>query len=104
MKVKIIGLMTGEQLLTEVQDETQTEYLLKKPAILVPAQDRGLGLAPWIPYSKSQTNGITINKHVVSFIVDPVDELRNHYTGSFVGGLVVPSGEVEAPQLQLVEG
>lgn len=105
MKVKIIGLTTGEQLLTEIQEETQNEFLLKKPAIIVPTQDRGLGLAPWIPYSKSQTNGIAINKNAVSFSVDPIDELRNHYTGTFVAGLVVPAaGEIETPKLQLVEG
>lgn len=78
------------------------EVLLKKPAILVPAGEKGIGLAPWMPYTKA-ANGVTIKEHAINFMVDPVDELRNHYTGSFVGGLVLPSTEVATPQLQLAE-
>ena len=55
-----------------------------------------------MPYTKA-ADGIVINGDSITFSVDPVDELRNHYTGTFVGGLVVPSNEVATPQLQLTE-
>jgi hypothetical protein len=100
--VQIIGLKTGEQLLAEVLEETNEGLLLKKPAILVPAGDKGLGLAPWIPYTKA-ASGIKVKNDAISFTVEPLDELKNHYTGSFVGGLVVPSNEVATPKLQLTE-
>ena len=104
--VKIIGMYTGEQLLTEVVTTGvgKGNIMLKKPALLVSAGEKGLGLAPWLPYTNSQTSGIVIKEDAVMYITDPVEELKNHYTGVFVGGLVVPSKEVATPQLQLSEG
>ena len=105
MNVKIIVLKSGEQLLSEIQEETKQGLFLKRPAILVPAGDKGIGLAAWMPYTKSQTNGVLLKHDAVLCVVDPVDELTNHYTGSFIGGLVVPSNEVTgSSKLQLVEG
>jgi hypothetical protein len=101
MEVKVIGLKTGEQILSQVET-VGSDLLLKKPSILVPAGEKGIGLAPWMPYTKA-ADGIVINGDSITFSVDPVDELRNHYTGTFVGGLVVPSNEVATPQLQLTE-
>ena len=103
MSVKVVVLRTGEQLLGDVE-ETNSGVLLKKPAILVPAGEKGIGLAPWMPYTKV-ASGVVIKEDAISFMVEPVDELRNHYNGAFVGGLVVPSAaEVATPKLQLTEG
>jgi hypothetical protein len=102
MLVKLIALNTGEQLLSELK-ETGTGIQLTKPAILVPA-DKGLGLAPWLPYTKAQETGVFLKQEAIMYIVDPVDQLKNHYTGTFVGGLIVPEPEVSTPKLQLVEG
>jgi hypothetical protein len=106
MKVQLIVLKTGEQLVAEYQSQVnefgQDGVFLKKPAILVPAGDKGIGLAPWMPYTKAQ-QGVFLKHEAINFMVEPVDELKNHYTGSFVGGLVVPSSEVATPQLQLAE-
>jgi hypothetical protein len=106
MAVTLIVLRTGEQLLSDAHPETNANgvdgFLVKKPAILVPAGEKGIGLAPWLPYTKA-ASGVFIKNDSISFTVDPVDELKNHYTGSFVNGLVVPSNEVATPQLQLSE-
>ena len=106
MKVQLIVLKTGEQLIGEYQsqvDEFGNEgIMIKKPAILVPAGDKGIGIAPWMPYSKAQ-NGVFIKHDCIGLMVDPVDELSTHYTTSFVNGLVVPSNQLETPKLQLTE-
>jgi len=104
MNVKILVLKTGEQLLSEVQEETKQGYLLKKPAILVPAGEKGIGLAAWMPYTKVQTSGVLLKHDAIVCVMEPVDELANHYSGSFASGLVIPSTSVATPQLQLVEG
>jgi len=104
MSIQLVVLKTGEQILCEVEEAGKNKLLLKKPAILVPAGDKGIGLAPWMPYTKASA-GVTLRDDAVSFMVEPVDELRNHYTGAFVGGLVVPQqNEIATPKLQLVEG
>lgn len=100
--VQLIGLKTGEQILSQVEQVNDNQYLLKKPAILVPAAEKGIGIAPWLPYTKA-SNGVTINDHAINFMVEPVEELKSHYMGSFVGGLVLPSTEMATPQLQLTE-
>ena len=95
--------MTGEQLLSEVKVENDGVHLTK-PAILVPAGEKGLGLAPWLPYTKVQEDGIHLKNSAIMYMADPVDQLSNHYSGTFVGGLVVPQQEIASPKLQLVEG
>lgn len=99
--VKVIGLKTGEQVLAQVET-TGKDLLLKKPTILVPAGEKGIGLAPWMPYTKA-ADGIVINGDSITFSVDAVKELEDHYITSVVNGLVVPSKEVATPQLQLTE-
>ena len=106
MKVQLIVLKTGEQLIAEYQSQVNEfghdGVMLKKPAILVPAGEKGIGIAPWMPYSKAQ-DGVFVKHETIAYMVDPVDELKNHYTGTFVGGLIVPSNEVATPKLQLTE-
>ena len=106
MAVNLVVLKTGEQILTDAQRETDScgfnGFMCKKPAILVPAGEKGIGLAPWIPYTKA-ADGVFLKDDCVAYTVTPVDELKNHYTGQFVGGLIVPSNEVATPQLQLAE-
>ena len=100
--VKIIGLVTGEQIIGKEEVLTDSEILLKNCAIIVPVGDGKLGLAPWIPYSAAEKEGIVLRKDKIVFTVSPVVELLNQYSSIFGSGLVVPSG-ISTPKLTLVE-
>ena len=99
-EVKIVRLTTGEELVAKVT-ETKDSVTLKKPAILIPAGKDQLAFGQWLPYGDI-SDGITIDKQDVIFIVDPIAELANQYSSSFGSGLVVPEkGPVSGPGLKL---
>jgi len=99
-EVKLIGLVTGEQLIVKVEDSTGTAWQVKNPVILMPMGEGKLGFAPWLPYAEINTVFIKTDK--IIFEATPQTELYNKYNSAF-GGLVVPDQKVASPKLTLVE-
>ena len=79
--IKIVRLSTGEELICEVTVKNE-EYNLKDIAILITNQQNSLGLAPFMAYSDTD-KGMTIEKHFIMFMVDPVEDLANQYKNMF---------------------
>ena len=104
-EVKLVRLQTGEELLGKVET-TETGYSIKNAAIVLPAGQGKIGLAPYMPYCEIE-KGFEVKEQHVMFVVDPVTEFANEYSTNFGSGLVVPtSGElvgapVGAPDLKL---
>lgn len=93
--IKIVRLVTGEELITNYEVDGNT-VILKKAAILIPAGEGKLAFAPWLPYTKAD-NGVTLNREHVMFVLDAHDELENQYQGA-INGLVVPSNNISGPR------
>ena len=92
-EVKLVRLQTGEEIIAKVE-QTDTGYTLKNAAIVLPAGQGKLGLAPYLPYCEIE-NGFDLKEQHVMFVVDPITDFANEYSTSFGSGLVVPSaGEV----------
>ncbi len=87
--VRIVGLLNGLELIAKVY-ETEDSYHVKNGAILVPTSQNQLGIAPWIPYAKTE-KGVELNKSKVMYVVEPDDEVSNQYNSAFGSGIVVPS-------------
>jgi hypothetical protein len=103
MKIQVIGLVTGEQLIAKTEEQ-ENGVLLKNAAILLPAGKGELGMAPWIPYCETE-NGVLVDSKAIAWHVAAKTDLANHYNSAFGNGLVVPvQQEVVAPELKLVEG
>lgn len=93
--VKIVRLITGEDVLCECTQDQHGFLLLKNPALLVPAGSGKLGLVPWMPYADVES-GVSVNSDRVVFTLNPHPELKNQYQ-SAITGLVLPTvGEVAA--------
>ena len=103
-EVKIVRLCTGEEVVCKAE-KTDNGWLLKKGALLVPADRAGsIGLMGWMPYTKAYENGIEVADKDVMFAVEPHEELYNEYNQAFGSGLVVPKkGDVSEPTLKLSE-
>ena len=99
MSVKILRLTSGEQLISDVTEKIEGGYTLKNPAMLIPAGQGQLGLAPWMPYADTQALELPASE--VSFVVEPVTDLKNEYSQAFGSGLVVPDKKVATPVLKL---
>lgn len=74
--MKIVRLNSGEEILCTVTDDGDS-LAIYEPTIIIPTQERSIGLAPWMPYAN--TDKMTIKKSFVAFIVDPVDQLKEQY-------------------------
>jgi len=96
MDVKIVRLMSGEEIIATVVDNTET-LSLKDPAVLIPSPEGKLLLARWLPYADQPENGIAIEKKNILFTVEPQEQLKDHYTNVVVNNLVVPAKKIVNP-------
>ena len=94
--IKIIKMITGEDLITEIKETTDDSYVVKNPCVLIPTKD-GYGIAPWAFMSKDSESGIEIPKDKVVFIADPLDEFANQYNTAFGSGVAIPSKKIINP-------
>lgn len=98
--VRILKLVTGEDILTEVIDTAMGQYNIKNPVriVVMPSktnpQTPQVGLAPWGEFSDDKQ--FTIDRAHVIASMKPVTEFVNQYNGMF-GGIVMPSSKILPP-------
>ena len=97
--VKIVRLDSGEEIMAKITQEGDI-LNLKDPCVLVPSQEGKLLFVKWLPYANT-SNGVSINASNVVFIIDPLKELEDHYTGAITNNLFVPSKKIATPSLSL---
>lgn len=89
--VKIIRLLSGEEIVGEISAETVHEIHISKPAMiqLVPSQSGGIGvtLFPFGAYAAKDVFEFK-RQHIVTTF-EPSKELYNNYNKLFGSGLVV---------------
>ena len=88
-EIKIVRLTSGEELIARVEEVDDISYILKKPAILIPAGKDQLAFGQWLPYANIK-DGIKILKDYIVFVVSPIDEMAAQYEEAFGSGLVIP--------------
>ena len=97
--VKILKLITGEELLAEVLDLNNT-IQIKNPVRIVVMPNKidpktpNVGFAPWADFSDDKT--VTLDKSHIIAIMSPIKEFVNQYNSMF-GGLVVPTSNLIMP-------
>ena len=91
--VKIVRLTSGEEILCTVTNETVDHVTIEDPTIIIPTQDRNIGLAPWLP--DANADKVTVRRDAVVFMVDPVDQLAEQYR-SIHSKIITPSQKIIA--------
>lgn len=89
--VKIIRLTSGEEILCTVIEKTAVGYKVEDLSILIPTQNNSIGIVPWLPYAK--TDKMVLKTEIITFVVDPVDELKNQYNSLF-SRIITPSTSI----------
>lgn len=84
MDIKIVKLVTGEQLLTEFAQVGPEKVQLTKPMMLIPGPE-GIQTMPWLMLAKKEE--VVIEKCHIMAVFDPKDELVNGYKQQ-VGAIV----------------
>ena len=91
--LKIVHLLSGEQVIAEVVKDTTHELKVRNAIRIVVVPNKAdpnvpsVGFAPFIQFTDDKD--LTLNKNCVITIVTPMKEFVNQYNSVF-GGLVVP--------------
>lgn len=93
--VKLIKLLTGEDLIAEVvQSNDANEVMVRNPIRVVVLPNKvdpktpSVGFAPWADFSEDKV--VAINKSHIVTTMTPIKEFINQYNGMF-GGIIAPS-------------
>ncbi len=99
MKILAIKLITNEEVLGEIQSESETEFVLVNPVgiAVVRGQDGlpSVGFAPF-PIHAEQKKGSTIaldKKHVIYSYV-PAEDFISNYNQIFGAGIILPNKQL----------
>ena len=103
MEIIALKLITGEDILGEIDSQSETEFVIVNPVGIAVVRGKdgqpNIGFSPFPLHAESKT-GTTIalaKKHVVYSYV-PAADFVNNYNQIFGSGLVVP------PQKQIITG
>lgn len=92
MMIKLVRLVTGEDVICEIERREST-VVLKKPHRLLFSKE-GLASMPLCPFSVS--DNYEMDAKNVLFEVEPEADIRNSYAAQ-VGSIVVPSSPLIKP-------
>ena len=89
MNIKLVKLVTGEEIICEYEEE-ENKVILENPVMMevVPTEE-GLSVAmtfPWMMISDKET--FELNKNHVLCDVNPPEKLANQYNAQFGSGIV----------------
>ena len=99
MDIKLFKLINGEEVLGELESESETEYVLSNPVgiAIVRGKDGqpNVGFAPF-PLHAEQKTGQTIafSKKNVVYSYTPAEEFINNYNQIFGAGIVLPNKQI----------
>lgn len=100
MSVKIIKLITGEELLAEIMPSGDAVCKIKNPVRIIVMPNKidpktpNIGFAPWAEFSDEKE--FVLDKSHVLATMTPINEFANQYNSMF-GGLVVPKSNLIIP-------
>lgn len=89
--VKLLKLITGEELIAEVTEQENSLEL--KTAVRVLFTHEGVGMVPYALLAKSDK--IVVGKNHVIFEAELDDEAKNAYNAQFGSGIVVSGANLK---------
>lgn len=88
--IKVVKLVTGEELLASVTDYVET-LKLEKPYVMVMGPE-GIGTMPFVPYA--ETDEITVEKQHVIVVLEPKASIKDSYS-KMVGKIILNEGRIQ---------
>ena len=91
MKIKLLRLVSGEEVIAEITNTTKDSYQIKDAIVMIPAGEGKLGFMPWMPYTKA-ADGVSVRKQDVMFTIDPIEDLVDQFRQARSGIQTPPKG------------
>lgn len=99
MAIKGMKLVTGEDVIADIENSGDNLYKLKNSVQLrmVPPQIAGsqpsMGFIPFPPFGDTRNNTILIEPLHVAYVYDPIEGIVSNYKQTF-SGIVTPSKQI----------
>ena len=99
--VVVFKMISGEELIGEVFNDSESYVALKKPAQIMVQQNAqgqmGVGLAPYMPYVEGN---VRLYRNAIASEGDPVAQMKNEYNRLFgVGIQIAPASALAGLQI-----
>ena len=90
--IKAVKLVSGEELVVEVTEETKNSLTFKNPvaSVLQRSQQTGAAALGFMPWMHSADGPFKIEKINIICIAEVAEEVKNGYNQIFGAGIVVP--------------
>ena len=88
MNVKLLRIITGEEVLAEVLSEDEKTVTVQNGLVVLPNAN-GVGFAPWATVISKENKEITLSREHLVYVVDCDDSVRDKYESIF-GTIVKP--------------
>jgi len=92
MTIKIVKLVSGEELAVEITEENDSSVAFKNPVacVLQRSQQTGGAALGFMPWMHAADGPFTVDKSKIICIANVADEVKNGYNQIFGAGIVVP--------------
>jgi hypothetical protein len=103
MDIKILKLITGEEVLGEIESQSETEVVIINPVGVAVVRGKdgqpNVGFAPFPLHAEQKTDAtVCFSKKNVVYSYVPAEDFVKNYNQIFGSGIVVP------PQKQIITG
>ncbi len=89
MEVKLLRVITGEEIIAEIVEENASEVTLKNALVVIPTQ-QSVGFAPWATVIDRENPEITVSRTHIVYIAGVDGSIRNKYDEIYGSKLVKP--------------
>lgn len=77
-------MWSGEDVVTDLVNETEDSITIKNPIVAVPVQTQGqVGFAPWSPLLEGRDKEIEVTKRYVVYITEAQSDVVQQYSEMF---------------------
>ena len=83
MNVKLMRMRSGEDVVADLIEESDTTVTVANPIVAIPNGQGTLGFAPWAPLLKGRNAPVTVPKDYIVYMADTQDEIVDQFTQMF---------------------
>ena len=89
MNVKLIRVVTGEEIVAEVVSETDDTITVQNALVVLPTNN-GVGFAPWATVVSKDEPEITVSRNHLVYVVEVQEDVASKYKEMF-GNIITPA-------------
>ena len=89
MDVRLLRIITGEEIVAEVLSETDDTITVQNGLVVLPT-NTGVGFAPWATVISKEKPEITVFKTHVVYVAEVQDDVSKKYNEMFGSKLITP--------------